>query len=111
MFQNFSKNYISVYVAVQKVVKIKNMKQNETIKFQKSSKIYECESCDYKTSRKSQYERHITTDKHKKRTNETFETEMKQNSSEKFQCLCGNVFYSRTTLWRHKKNCKENIHQ
>lgn len=80
------------------------MKQNETIKFSKSSDIYTCDLCHYITSRKSQYERHITTDKHKKRI---IETEMKQNSSEKFKCSCGDIFYSRTTLWRHKKTCKE----
>ncbi len=37
--------------------------------------------------------------------NETFETVLVQKSSEKFQCVCGIVFNSRTTLWRHKKSC------
>ena len=32
---------------------------------QKSSKKFHCENCDYFTSRKSQYERHLLTDKHK----------------------------------------------
>ena len=81
------------------------MKQIETNNFQKSSEKYKCETCLYYTSRKSQFERHLSTDKHKKRTNETFETEMKQNCSEKFQCICGVDFNSRTTLWRHKKVC------
>lgn len=81
------------------------MKQIETISFQKISEKYKCETCYYYTSRKSQFVRHLSTDKHKKRTNETFETEMKQNCSEKFQCLCGIDFNSRTTLWRHKKAC------
>ena len=34
-------------------------------KVQKSSDICVCEICDYSTSRKSQYTRHLTTDKHK----------------------------------------------
>ena len=84
------------------------MKQNETNLVQKHSEKFHCKLCGYNTCRKSQYERHLETDKHKNRTNETFETETKQKSSEKFQCLCGISFKSRTTLWRHKKNCNTN---
>jgi hypothetical protein len=79
------------------------MKQNE---FQKSSKIFKCESCDYETCRNSQYKRHIMTSKHK---NETNETKMKQQSSSNtYECMCGMVFGSRTTLWRHKNKCDIN---
>jgi len=81
------------------------MKQNETNLVQKSSNNYICVCCHYNTSRLSQFQRHVTTDKHKNRTNETNATKMKQESTEKFQCLCGIVFGSRTTLWRHKKVC------
>jgi hypothetical protein len=35
-------------------------------KVPKSSKKYTCNCCDYYTSRLSQYERHLSTDKHKK---------------------------------------------
>ena len=38
---------------------------------QKSSKKYHCEICDYFTSRKSQYARHLLTDKHKNLQNPT----------------------------------------
>ena len=78
------------------------MKQNETEKVPKSSEKFVCKSCNFNTSRKSQFDRHLTTSKH---INETNETKMKQQSSIKFQCLCGIMFNSRTTLWRHKKNC------
>ena len=80
------------------------MEQNETKKVLKS-----CEKCDYCTSRKSQFKRHMSTDKHKKLENETFETKTKQFSSKKFHCLCGLVFGSRTTLWRHKKLCNDGV--
>ena len=82
------------------------MKQNETIKVPKSSRIFICKYCDFTTSRKSQYDRHLITDKHKNTINET---EMKQESAEKFHCFCGLVCKSRTTLWRHKKKCQETI--
>ena len=81
------------------------MKQNETRKVPKSAEIFSCIFCDYNTSRKSQFVRHLTTDKHKINTNET---KMKQESSEKFQCSCDLVCKSRTTLWRHKKICTSN---
>ena len=82
------------------------MKQNETSLVQKGSVKFHCELCDYSTIRKSQYERHLSTDKHKMKQNGTFETSLVQKSSENLQCICGICFNSRTTLWRHKKVCK-----
>ena len=81
------------------------MKQFETNLVPKSSKKFHCDICDYNTSRKSQFERHLSTDKHKKHQTETNETELKQISSKKFQCNCGDKFSSRTSLWRHEKTC------
>ena len=83
------------------------MKHKETILVQESSANYVCQVCNYLTCRKSQYNRHLATDKHKSRT---FETPLEQNSSESsiaHQCICGINFNSRTTLWRHKKICNE----
>ena len=45
----------------------------------------------------------MLTNKHKKKENETFETKITQSISEKFKCICGIYFNSRTTLWRHNK--------
>ena len=83
------------------------MKQNETLLVPESSDTFVCECCDYTTSRKSQYDRHLSTDKHKKRENETNETDLKQESSKKFVCFCNKSFNSRTSLWRHKNKCIE----
>ena len=83
------------------------MKQNETLLVPESSDFFVCECCDYTTSRKSQYDRHLSTDKHKKRENETNETDLKQESSKKFVCFCNKSFNSRTSLWRHKNKCIE----
>ena len=74
----------------------------------KSSKNYNCESCDYITSRKSQYERHILTDKHKKRQKSTFcqQTSTFSNAeSSSLVCNCGKAYKERTGLWKHKKQC------
>jgi len=79
------------------------MKQNETKKVPKKTPIFRCEKCDYNTSRFSQYERHISTQKHKNGTFETTETKKVPKSSENYVCFCGTYFNSRTTLWRHKR--------
>jgi len=78
------------------------MKQNETNLVPKSTDIFTCEFCDYKTSRSSHFKRHISTVKHSVSADETL---LKQKSTKKYQCLCGTFFGSRTTLWRHKKTC------
>ena len=81
------------------------MKQNETEKTPK----YPCETCNYTTNNKKDYNRHLFTSKHQ------FETNMKQMkqiypflplSSNNFICdHCSGSFSSRTTLWRHKRSC------
>ncbi len=70
----------------------------------KSSKIFECELCDYSTSRKSQYDRHLSTDKHKNRQNSTFVNNFQQKSSDNI-CECGKAYKERTGLYKHKKHC------
>jgi hypothetical protein len=84
------------------------MKQNETNLVPKGSKIYTCEQCDYKSSRYSQYERHLLTQKHQKFCFETNETNLVPKGSVNLlqhNCMCGISFNSKTTLWRHKKKC------
>jgi hypothetical protein len=78
------------------------MKQNETNLVPESSNIFICEYCHYKSCKKSQYDRHLHTRKHQ---NATIWNKMKQKIPEKFECLCGKIYGSRTTLWRHKKIC------
>jgi hypothetical protein len=80
------------------------MKQNETNLGLKSPINYICEFCDFKSFQKSKYNRHLSTLKHEKRTNET---NLKQDLDKKSQCFCGKSFTSRTTMWRHKKKCTE----
>ena len=71
------------------------MKQDETQMLQKVASIFSCKNCDYTTVRKSSYTKHINTMKH-----------VKQIGQIKLQCFCGELFNSRTTLWRHKKKCE-----
>jgi len=73
-----------------------------------SSENFNCLLCDYKTSRLSQYNRHILTPKHKKLEKSTdfniLSTKINKKSSE-YKCECGKVYKERSGLWRHKKVC------
>jgi len=77
-----------------------------------------CENCDYKTSKKSSYDNHLSTDKHKRVTNgdkkgQKHAENMLENStpSNVFICSCGKQYHHRQGLWRHKNknNCSENL--
>ena len=61
---------------------------------------YNCKYCNYFTSRKSQYDRHLTTDKHKKYKNtDNFSSEVP------YECECGKLYKHRQSLHSHKKKC------
>ena len=70
-----------------------------TNELRKVAKIFRCVSCDYTTSRKSSYVKHLSTGKHKMVTNGYNEP------SEDFECECGNSYKHRQGLSRHKKTC------
>ena len=81
-----------------------------TKKVPKSSAKFYCEKCDYSTSRKSQYERHLSTQKHKCLH---MLTDLVPESSKPkivtdnaFVCSCGKEYKHRQSLYIHKKKCK-----
>jgi hypothetical protein len=69
----------------------------------KNPQNYSCDFCDFSSSNKKDYNRHLLTLKHKKETNggQVDETE----NYEKHTCLCGREYKCRQGLWKHKKNC------
>lgn len=69
----------------------------------KSSKIFCCENCNYTTSRKSQYDRHLTTRKHILSTNGNIFSS--KSSAASFQCECGKKYKDRSGLYKHAKKC------
>ena len=71
-------------------------------KSSKSSDKYYCAVCEYKTVRKSQYDRHIGTAKHKIRIN-TMEKVPK--GSVPYTCECGKYYTHSSSLWNHKRKC------
>jgi hypothetical protein len=69
---------------------------------QKSHTEFICEKCDYKCFRKSDYNKHLTTSKHKNND------ESLPKSLKKYNCSCGKVYSFRQGLYLHKQKCKEN---
>ena len=73
----------------------------------KLSLSFYCENCDYATCKKSNYNNHLRSAKHKK---SMFSNEFKPILSSKFTChQCNKDYKDYSGLWRHKKKCnKEN---
>ena len=75
----------------------------------KSSNIYTCKLCHYTTSRKSQFDRHNSTAKHKNQQISTIWNLKVPDKSNLFICNCGKNYKERTGLWKHKKVCNYEI--
>ena len=80
-------------------------------KVAKVAKILYCSNCDYTTSRKSSYDKHILTSKHKIMVDidpiltdvDTMLTDV--DTAKKLNvCECGKIFKFRQSLHVHKKN-------
>ena len=74
-----------------------------TKKNEKNEKKYFCIFCNYGTSKKTDYNRHILTDKHKMLTNVDLKNE--KNEKKLFTCDCGKKYKHRQSLSIHKKKC------
>lgn len=81
---------------------------NDNEKSLKRQQKYCCKICDFYTSRSDHYERHLSTPKHIKTTNDNkngWESHFK-----KYACNnCDKTFNDRSGLWRHKKKCNQSI--
>ena len=69
----------------------------------KLSLKFVCKNCDYRTSKKSNYNNHIRSAKHAK---SMFSNENKPQLSHNYVCLlCSKEYKDNSGLWRHKKKC------
>lgn len=79
-----------------------------------------CNNCDYFTSYKYNYDKHLLTAKHQKNTfcqplatfsNQKYEKVLK-SMNEKFECkVCNKIYKDKTGLWRHNKKCLSKIQE
>ncbi len=82
-------------------------KQMETKKSLKKSPFFVCKVCDYNTSKKSDFDKHLSTRKHDDMvTVETVETKKSQKVAHHNMCnKCKKVYNTRSGLWKHMKIC------
>jgi hypothetical protein len=76
----------------------------------KNAEIFDCEKCDFKCCKESDYKRHILTSKHKNRT--ILNDFTPKNAENIFTCQnCNKTYKARNSLWYHKQKCftTENI--
>ena len=75
---------------------------------QKVVQDFRCETCDYNTCRKTNYDKHVMTSKHIKTTNAIQNTtESSKKVADLFWCDCGNSYKHHSSLWKHRKTCKK----
>jgi len=89
----FIKKYLGVFLSTYYILTML------TKKHEKTTKNFVCEKCDYITSKQSEWNRHITTRKHKNID------KCLQEKSHKLTCVCGNKYKYRQSLSVHRKTC------
>ena len=76
---------------------------------QKSQKIPQefcCENCDYYTSNKKDYEKHLLTLKHKRKSKGSVQEDEKSHN---YMCECGKTCKTHGGIWKHKQKCNYDI--
>jgi hypothetical protein len=85
------------------------MDTNGIKKHQKNATNYECELCDFKCSKQSEWNRHIMRPKHLNNLQMMKNDNIKPAIlNEHFTCDCGNIYNFKSGLYRHKKKCTKN---
>jgi ribosomal protein L37AE/L43A len=83
------------------------MTTNDNVFLAKTSHKFFCESCDYSTSKKFNFDIHLDSKKHKNNVLTTNNNDFLAKTSKKYECEnCEKSFNDRAGLWRHSKKCK-----
>ena len=67
-------------------------------------RIFLCNNCNFVCSKQSNYDKHVSTLKHKIRTN-TNEYEQKNAEKKSYDCQCRKSYKHASSLWNHKAKC------
>jgi hypothetical protein len=109
-------NSIEPYSIKKPIPKIKIYKKDlqevslPTNEILEKSDKYNCKSCDFNCSKKSNYDKHVATLKHQNKVEE-YKNDIikmvKKNPSNQYNytCECGKKYNYYSGLWRHKKKC------
>jgi len=63
-----------------------------------------CEKCAFKCNKQSNFNKHLTTSKHRIRISRTDNNPV--NANIEFGCECGKIYTARNSLWYHKRVCQ-----
>ena len=78
----------------------------ETVLRVKNEKTFECKNCNFICSYICDWNRHILTDKHKRKLLETnCHDKNDENEKKSHQCLCGKKYKAKSGLWKHQQKC------
>jgi hypothetical protein len=80
----------------------------EIKKTQKNPKKYVCIICDFNTSNKKDFERHVLTAKHKKNIIGNVGNKLEMSKNPNYVCECNKIFHTNAGLWKHKNKCCTN---
>jgi len=73
------------------------------------AKKNQCTLCDYSCNKKSDYEKHLLTAKHKNRTKlSNLEQNITENRKQYICKICNKIYNARNSLWYHQNICKLN---
>jgi len=73
-------------------------------KMPENAQKFNCQNCDFKCCKQSNYDAHLLTSKHKSRT---FLNGVEHNLMPQFSCtICNKTYTARNSLWYHKQKCK-----
>ena len=80
-------------------------------KMPENADFFTCNICYFKCYKKSNYDHHLLTSKHKNRTNlNNLEQKMPKNAENLFACKkCNKEYKARNSLWYHEKKCNTTI--
>ena len=68
---------------------------------------FHCIFCDYNTSHKSHYDRHLLSAKHQKDdADDVLDDKKGPKGPKTYFCQCGKTYKHRQGLWKHQKTCK-----
>jgi len=76
---------------------------SQLLKYPQISPKFICEKCDYKCSKQSEFNKHISTNKHK-----TIQTPTTDVTQRVYVCGCGKIYKHSSTLYAHKHKCDYN---
>jgi hypothetical protein len=68
----------------------------------KNAEVFSCKICDFKCSKQSNYDKHLSTRKHQGRKNAS----LKNAENRPFECKCGKRYKHHQTLNAHIKTCQ-----